>query len=59
MSYEINVYLKGKLLFTTKLLTGNEETIREVYGILKEVLTESKEYTIFITKWELVRIFNF
>ena len=53
MSYEINVYFKGKHLFTTKLLTGNEETIREVYRILKEVLTESKEYTIFITKWEL------
>ena len=49
MSFQITVYLNGKHLFTTDCLSVNETTIREVCGMLKNVLTESKGYKISVT----------
>jgi len=59
--YEINVFLRDKHLFTTydKCLIQDDETIKEIYWKIKQVLTESKGYTILIKKWELVEVFDF
>ena len=58
MLYQLTVFFNGKHLFATKMyLICDDETLREVCWIIKEVLTEAKGYTILVIKWELIGIF--
>jgi len=56
MRYKFKISLNGKHLFSNfssdEHPIPDDETAKEVYKILKEVLTESKGYEISVIRWE-------